>query len=139
MLSSLLHFSLREHRLPVVLHVDDRPALRLGLVERLVELADVRVAVVGEFALGVGVVDDQARSARPRPAVVYCSICRSPSELPKAMIGRRPMKRLMPTGLPGPSSMNSTFGSLISTGLPSFRISNFTTPLLPTTCSGGMP
>ena len=30
----------------------------------------------------------------------------------------------MPTGLPGPSSMNSTFGSLTSTGLPS-RISNF--------------
>ena len=32
------------------------------------------------------------------------------------------MKRLMPTGLPGPSSMNSTFGSLISTGLPSFHL-----------------
>ena len=29
------------------------------------------------------------------------------------------MKRLMPTGLPGPSSMNSTLASFISTGLPS--------------------
>jgi hypothetical protein len=58
--------------------------------------------------------------------------------LPNAITGRRPMKRLMPTGLPGPSSTNSGFGSLTSTGLWS-RISNFTTPLEPITCSGGMP
>jgi hypothetical protein len=48
------------------------------------------------------------------------------------------MKRLIPTGLPGPSSTNSIFGSLRRTG-PLARISNFVTPLLPTTCSGGMP
>ncbi len=52
----------------------------------------------------------------------------APSGQPNAMIGRRPMNRLMPTGLPGPSSTNSTFGSLIRTGLPSASISNFTTP-----------
>jgi hypothetical protein len=46
---------------------------------------------------------------------------------------------LMPTGLPGPSSMNSTFASFISSGLPSAPLSNFTTPEEPTTCSGGMP
>ena len=42
--------------------------LRVRLVERLVELADVRRAVVGPFALGVGVVDEpheaRARSGR---------------------------------------------------------------------------
>ena len=61
----------------------------------------------------------------PLPAAVHCSICRSPSELPKAKIGRRPMKRLMPTGLPGPSSMNSTFGSLHQHRLAVGAISNF--------------
>jgi hypothetical protein len=48
------------------------------------------------------------------------------------------MKRLMPTGLPGPSSMNSTFGSLSSSVLPFGFSSNFVTPDEPTTCSGGM-
>ena len=56
-----------------------------------------------------------------------------------AMMGCRPMKRLMPTGLPGPSSTNSTFGSFNKTGGLSPCSSNFVTPLLPTTCSGGMP
>ena len=42
-------------------------------------------------------------------------------------------------GLPGPSSMNSTFGSFIRTGLPSAPILNCVTPEEPTTCSGGMP
>ena len=36
--------------------------LRLRLVERLVELADVRLAVVGPLALGVGVVDEEAEA-----------------------------------------------------------------------------
>ena len=49
------------------------------------------------------------------------------------------MKRLMPTGLPGPSSMNSTLGSFTSRGLPSGRSWNLVTPEEPTTCSGGMP
>ena len=85
------------------------------------------------------VVDDRARSAGRLPAVVHCSICRSPSELPNAAIGRRPMCCWMPTGLPvlvvdevrPPAACTST-------GLPS-RSSNFVLPLLPTTCSGGMP
>jgi hypothetical protein len=34
----------------------------------------------------------------PSPAAVHFSICWSPSEFPKARIGRRPMNRLMPTG-----------------------------------------
>ena len=54
------------------------------------------------------------RSARSggRGAVIvaHCSIWRSPSELPNAAIGRRPMCSLMPTGLPGPSSMKSISG-----------------------------
>src|SRR5262245_50743247 len=45
----------RKDLLPVGLHVHDRPALRIRLVERLVETPDRRLAVVGVFALGVGV------------------------------------------------------------------------------------
>src|SRR3989304_4679593 len=41
---------------PVLSHVDDRPAPRLRLVEPLVESADGRLAVVGPLALGGGVV-----------------------------------------------------------------------------------
>ena len=59
------YFSGGKISLPVVLHVDDGPALLRGLVERLVELADVRSAIVGIFALGVGVVDDEAEPRRP--------------------------------------------------------------------------
>ena len=44
----------------------------------------------------------------PIPRGVHCSISRSPSELPKAAIGRRPMCSLMPTGLPALSSMKSS-------------------------------
>ena len=80
-----------------------------------------------------------ARSARPSPAVVHCSIWRSPSELPNAMIGRRPMNRLMPTGLPGPSSTNSTSGSFIEHRLAVAHLEARARRLLPTTCSGGMP
>src|SRR4051812_47605502 len=43
----------REYGLPVVLHVDDGPALGGGFVEGFVQLADVRFAVVGGLALGV--------------------------------------------------------------------------------------
>ena len=64
------------------------------------------------------------RSAAPLPAAVHCSICWSPSELPNAKIGRRPMKRLMLAGLPGPSSTNSTLSASISTGLPSGSVLN---------------
>ncbi len=45
-----------------------------------------RLAVVGVFALGVGVVHDQAKAPPPLIVVHYCSISRSPSELPKAAI-----------------------------------------------------
>ena len=88
--------------------------LRAGFVERLVELADVRLAVVGPFALGVGVVDDQARSARRcRRRSTGASAgrrrsCRTPA------IGRRPMCRWMPTGLPALSSMKLISGSFTS-------------------------
>src|SRR4051794_6875165 len=47
--------------------------------------------------------------------------------------------RLIPTGLPEPSSTNSTVGSLRSAGLPSRPISNSVTPDELTTCSGGIP
>src|SRR5690606_30443774 len=54
---------LRKDRLPVVLHGDDDPAFRPGGIQRLVEPADVAVAVVGELALGVVVVHDQPQAS----------------------------------------------------------------------------
>src|SRR5262245_15457664 len=45
-------------RLPVRLHVDHSPAALLRFVQRLVEPADARIAVIGVFALGIGVVHD---------------------------------------------------------------------------------
>ena len=48
--------------------------------------------------------------------MVHWSICRSPSELPKAKIGRRPINWLIPTGLPGPSLTKSILGSLTQDG-----------------------
>src|SRR5262245_18852677 len=43
--------------LPVGLHVDDRPAPGLRLVERLVETADAGLTIVRPFASRVGVMD----------------------------------------------------------------------------------
>ena len=61
----LIGFSGRKNRFPIVLHAHDRPAFRFRFVPCLVELADVRLAVVGPFALGVGVMNDTGRSADP--------------------------------------------------------------------------
>ena len=55
--------------LPVALHADDRDAVLAGLVERLDERAQPEVAVVGELALGVVMVDKQ-RKPRARPGLV---------------------------------------------------------------------
>src|SRR5262245_66297424 len=65
----------REDLLPVSLHVDDRPAPALRLVERLVQPADVRLAVVRPLARVVGVTHD-AHEAR-------------------ALAGRCPLKHLL--------------------------------------------
>src|SRR5512145_950725 len=80
----------REDALPVVLHADDGPVSGLRCVERLVQPADEGVVVASPFALGIGVVHEE-RQASPLPAVVHWSISRSPSALPNAAMGRRPM------------------------------------------------
>ena len=55
---------------PVIFHIDDRPAFNLGFVESLVETSDLRFAVIGPFALGVGVVNIEAEAgARRRPSI----------------------------------------------------------------------
>ena len=77
------------------------------------------------------------RSRLPPLSVVHCSISRSPSELPNAAIGRRPICSLMPTGLPASSSMKLISGRRNSVGLPS-RIWNLVLIDEPTTCSGGI-
>src|SRR5256885_586588 len=51
---------------PVVLHVDDRPAGGAGGIERLVEMADLGIAVVGPLANPIGVMHDETE-AGPRP------------------------------------------------------------------------
>jgi hypothetical protein len=44
---------------PVVLHIDDRPALRVSLIERLVEFPHGRVAIIGPLTNCVIVMDEQ--------------------------------------------------------------------------------
>lgn len=43
---------------PFALHIDDRPVVCLRFLEGFVEPAEVRVAVVGPFAIRVGVMDE---------------------------------------------------------------------------------
>jgi len=54
-LSSVL--VMRVNDLPVLLHVDNRPAFRLCFVESFVETSKAGFSVIGPFALGIGVVD----------------------------------------------------------------------------------
>ena len=53
-----------ENRFPIIFHAHDGPAFGDSLVPSHVEFADVRVSVVGPFALGVVVMHDQGK-ARP--------------------------------------------------------------------------
>src|SRR5215211_4901988 len=94
-------------------------------------------SAIGVFTFCVGVVDDQAKAHATSHRGPLQHL-RSPSELPNAAIGRRPMYSLMPTGLPSLSSMKFISGRRTSVGLPS-RISNFVLIDEPTTCSGGTP
>ena len=52
-----------KYGLPVALHADDRDAVLRRAVERLGERAQLEIAVVGELALGIVVVQQQ-REAR---------------------------------------------------------------------------
>ena len=52
-----------ENALPVVFHVDDRPFIQRGGVQRFVEATKGRVPVVGIFAFGVGMMNNQAKAA----------------------------------------------------------------------------
>ena len=89
------------------------------LVPALVELLPIcRSAVVGPFPLRIGVMYVQAKRA-PVPAVVHCSICRSPSELPNAAIGRRPICRFIADRLALLVVDKVDLWQLISTGTPS--------------------
>ena len=48
--------------LPVVLHTDDSPAPLRGFIQGPVELAIGRLAIIGELAFPIVVVDDQAQT-----------------------------------------------------------------------------
>src|SRR5688572_29272007 len=50
-------FLRREDDVPIALHVHDRPTSCGGFVEALIQFTDVRLAVVGPFPFGVGVVN----------------------------------------------------------------------------------
>src|SRR5262249_49562177 len=67
-----LRFLGREDDRPVRLHVDDRPAAGCCSVQRAIEPADGRGAIIGPFTLGVGVMHDQSK---PSPGA-----CRHPLE-----------------------------------------------------------
>src|SRR4051812_18861137 len=54
----------RKNGLPVVLHAQDCPTFRRSFIKPFVERADVRLAVVGELARGVVVMDVETE-ARP--------------------------------------------------------------------------
>src|SRR5438552_4483527 len=59
-----------KNRGPVVLHADDGPAFGVGFIERLVESADIRLAVVSPFAFGVCVMNETHKTwavSRSRP------------------------------------------------------------------------
>src|SRR4051812_42466642 len=49
----------REDAFPVSLHIDHGPFVRRGGVQSLVEFAKVCLAIIGKFAFGVGMMDDQ--------------------------------------------------------------------------------
>src|SRR5262245_47670112 len=53
---------LREDCSPVVLHVDENPTPFGRLVESFVEASNVRVAIVGVFALGISMMNDQSEA-----------------------------------------------------------------------------
>src|SRR5690349_8664 len=57
-----------ENLLPIVFHADHDPVVRRRRIQSLVELADVRLAVVCELARRVVVVDDEAEP----PALAGC-------------------------------------------------------------------
>ena len=110
-----------ENALPVLLHVHDRPALSLGLVECLVEPSDVRGTVVGPLALGVGVVHEahEARTAtRDRPLqhlVVTVGVAESE---------QRPLANIFVN-----TDQAGAPGRVLYPGLPSRRTNSFcTTP-----------
>src|SRR5260221_7121965 len=52
-----------ENALPVVFHIDDRPFIQRGGVQRFVEATKGRVPVVSIFAFGVGMMNNQAKAA----------------------------------------------------------------------------
>jgi hypothetical protein len=58
----------RKYPSPIALYIDDRPALRMRFVDRLIELADAGFPIVCVFTISVGVVHD-AHEAR---AIARC-------------------------------------------------------------------
>ena len=59
-LASLLCW--RVDDLPIRFHIDNRPAFRLCFVETFVESADTGLAIIGPFALGIGMVNIERES-----------------------------------------------------------------------------
>jgi len=66
----------REHLFPILLHIDHGPALGFGFIEPFVELADMRLAVVGPFAHGIGVmhIETEARAGSPAGPLKHLQI-----------------------------------------------------------------
>jgi hypothetical protein len=104
--------------------------------ESLIELPNGRLPVVGPLALGVGVVHDahEARAAAGRGPLEHLLIAIGVAEGEDRAAADEAVDA---DGLAG--AVVDELDLLTSCGLPSGRISNFTTPEEPITCSGGMP
>ena len=127
----------REDRLPVVFDVgNDRASLR-RLVQAAHQPTDMEERSQAH-SRSASVWWTMRPNRGPRPDVTHSSISKSPSELPNAAIGRRPITWWISIGFPALSSMKSTSARRASMGTP-FWTSDVTLALLPTTCSGGMP
>src|SRR5450631_3803050 len=61
-----LFASERKYFFPIVLHVHDNPARRRSCVKRLIEFSDGRLAIVGPFPFGVGVMNEKAKASTAR-------------------------------------------------------------------------
>ncbi len=85
------------NHLPVALHIHHRPAAPDCDILRFVQFSIGEVQS-SAYSPSASVWCTSSMKRLPSPAAVHCSICKSPSELPKATIGRRPMNLWMPTG-----------------------------------------
>ena len=120
------------------LHVDNRPAVDRRGVERLVEVPEMRIAVVGIFALGIGVMHKKAKARRrpPRRPLQHLEIAVGIAEG-----GDRTAADMLVDAdrLAGPVVDEVDFAASGTARLAVAHLELGLDRCEPTTCSGGMP